>query len=244
METKEHPKESGHWYSKDGTPVYTVKGKTGERPTTLRDARKEGYVPSVTSIISLAARPGLQNWMNDQLILACLTMPRIDGEAEVEYVARIKKDSKEQAAKAAERGTLIHAWVQDGFEGGEPNPFYFSAQKTLAFEQVYADWKCEESFAFDGYGGKIDLHSWDYLIDIKTTDKDLETVKTWDEHSMQLAAYDWGLSQGLLKRKCGILYINVNTAESKLIWISGDDIEKGLKCFKALLDFYYAKTGL
>jgi hypothetical protein len=40
------------------------------------------------------------------------------------------------------------------------------------------------------------------------------------------------------------LYINSNTAESKLIFAEESELEKGWKCFNALLDYYYAKTGL
>ena len=56
---------------------------------------------------------------------------------------------------------------------------------------------------------------------------------------MQLAAYNYDK-----KNTCGILYINVNTAESKLIIIDGKEIDKGWKMFSALLDYYYAKTNL
>ena len=239
LQTAKHTEEAGHWYKKDGSPAYTIIGKTGERPTTLRDARKLGLLPSVTSIIQLAARPGLQAWMNDQLIMACLTMPRIEGESEADYITRLKADSKAQAQKAADRGTLIHARVQDGFEKGSDDPFYLSAFETLLRECGGGKWKTEESFATDRYGGKIDLLADEFVIDIKTTDKDLKTIKTWDEHAMQLSAY-----RRLGSHRCGILYIHVNTAESKLLWISEDDLVKGLKCFNALLDFYYAKTGL
>ena len=50
--------ESGHWYTKDGEPMYTIVGANGvERNTTLRDARSLGLVPSVTTVIGLVAKP-------------------------------------------------------------------------------------------------------------------------------------------------------------------------------------------
>lgn len=237
--------EGGHWYRKDGSPAYTIIGKNGqERPTTLRDAKKEGLVPSVTTIIKCAAAPGLTNWMTDQAIMAALTLPRNEGENDADFVARVKADSKAQAEKARERGTQIHAWVQAGFEGGtldEGWDYYESAASILIGECGHQKWITEKSFATDSYGGKCDLHNNAYLIDIKTTDKDISTLKTWDEHAMQLAAYSWGLGG---ERKCGILFINSITAESRVIWIPEDDLWRGRKCFFALLDFWYAKTGL
>lgn len=238
--------EAGHWYDKDGQPAYTIVGKNGkERPTTLRDAKKLNLVPSVTTIIRCAAAPGLEAWKRDQTILACLTLPRIEGESEQAYIARIKEDAKAQAAKAAERGTQIHAWIEQGFSGDmEPEGYtYFqSALATIEKECGDCEWHAEKSFATDRYGGKVDLHNKNYVLDIKTTEKDLATIKTWDEHAMQLAAYNNGLE--LPWRKCGVLYINSNTAESRLIWIENKELVRGWLCFDALLDFWYAKNGL
>jgi hypothetical protein len=244
------PTEAGHWYQRDGTPCYTVTGKDGkERATTLRDARKMGLVPSVTTIMKCAAAPGLTNWIIEQHILACLTMPRIEGEAEAAYIARIKEDAGAQAEKARARGTQIHAWIEMFFAGvycEEALPFYESADKTIYEATKEEFWSAEKSFAFGRYGGKCDLHNDRYIIDFKTTEKDLAIVKTWDEHALQLSAYDHGIPTSTFPsgRKCGILYINVNTAESRLIWAKEKELEKGWKMFNALLDFWYAKTGL
>jgi len=46
--------EAGHWYDSEGAATYTIIGANGtERNTTLKDARKHGYVPSVTTIIGM-----------------------------------------------------------------------------------------------------------------------------------------------------------------------------------------------
>ena len=61
--------ESGHWYDQDGEPKYTIIGANGkERNTTLRDAKREGFVPSVTTIIGMIAKPSLENWKIDQAL--------------------------------------------------------------------------------------------------------------------------------------------------------------------------------
>jgi len=234
--------ESTHWYKEDGEPMYTIIGKNGkERNTTLRDARVLNLKPSVTSIIKLAATPFLQSWIIDQHIMACLTTERLADETEEVYINRIKTDANEHARNAAAKGTTIHAYVQSGFEGEEiadEGKLYFdAAQRTLDEECGEQEWRCEESFATDSYGGKIDLQTDELLIDIKTTEKDLDTVQIWDSHYMQLAAYDHG--QG---KRCGILYINVNTAEAKLLWAEPEEISRGLDCFNALVAFWRAKN--
>lgn len=246
----EHASQQGHWYDRDGNCAYEIIGANGKRrPTTLRDAKKLGLYPSVTTVINLAAKPGLQNWRDDQLIMACLTMPRIENEPEGVYIARIKRDAGEQARVARERGSTIHAWVQEGFEGKQISHdayrYYASARDALSQECSSEKWECEKSFVklddrgVRGYGGKIDLISPEHIVDIKTTEKDVTTLKTWDEHHQQLAAYDVDDS-----RWCGILYVNVYSAESQLIWITPDEKIRGRECFNALLRFMYAKNGL
>lgn len=240
----EHAKESGHWYDREGNPRYTIIGKNGkERPTTLRDAKKEKLLPSVTSIIRCAAAPGLERWKSEQVLMAALTTDRLPNESEQEYIDRIIKDSQEQALKARERGTQIHAWVQGGFENelitGEAYQYYLSASQTILNNCGDFEWYCETPFSTERYGGKIDLINEKYIIDIKTTDKPISDLKLWESHIMQLAAYNYDKN-----KECGILFINSNEPKSKLVWATEDEISKGWNCFSALLDFFYAKTGL
>lgn len=244
----DHPSESNHWYHRDGTPCYEIEGKNGKlRPTTLRDARKLKLVPSVTSIIRLSAAPGLVNWQIEQAILASLTLPRVDGETDEQFIARVRRDAAAQATKARERGILIHAWVQRWFESCEAEddalPYCESTNRTIYDECGYQNWECESSFATSTFGGKVDLIAPGFLIDIKTSDKDLGNLKLWPEHEMQLAAYIDGKWDYNISR-AGILFVNSVTAKSRLIWATDEELERGWKCFDALTDYFYAKTGL
>jgi len=116
MIIKEKVQENGHWYTKDGSPAYTTIGKTGERPTTLRDARKLGLLPSVTTINGMLSKAGLDTWKQQQVLLAALTLPRQEGEPEQEWLARVMQDSKATGREAAERGTAIHAIIEGYFD--------------------------------------------------------------------------------------------------------------------------------
>ena len=50
-----------HWYDTNGNPQYEIKRKDGRmRATTLRDARKYGWVPSVTTVMDIVGSPGLK----------------------------------------------------------------------------------------------------------------------------------------------------------------------------------------
>jgi hypothetical protein len=239
--------EGQHWYYPDGSPCYEITGKNGKvRPPTLREAKTMGLLPGTTTIIGQADAPGLTNWKIEQGIMAALTLPRIEGENDEQLMARIKADAQERSLKARERGTLIHKWVEMGFEGklnplDEGYPFFMAADDEL----VPVPWAflCEKSFAHERFGGKVDLHTPEMVIDIKTTDKPLEGLKLWDNHIMQLAAYKHGL--GLPSEARGaILFVHSVVPEARLVFAEEKDLARGLKMFLALVDYYYSKTGL
>ena len=68
----------GHWYQVDGTPAHRLPTKdgSGDRPTTIRDAKRLGLYPSVTSILGILNRPMLERWKLDQVALATLRLPK------------------------------------------------------------------------------------------------------------------------------------------------------------------------
>jgi hypothetical protein len=245
-----HPSESGHWYTKTGEPRYTIIEKNGRaRPTTLRDARERGYVPSVTTIIKQAAAPGLERWKINQTILAALTLPRIDGEPEDSYLNRIIRDSGEQARKAAEKGTEIHAAIQGHYEGQAVSkewwPYVKGAKEKLEKEYGGVHWFCEQSFAHPlGFGGKSDLCYLDLPLvgDIKTKEFDAVDDKklAWDDHAVQLAAYREGL--GIPTAKCFNLFVSTTVPGLCHIHIwSEEEIQRGWKMFRSLLSYWQAK---
>lgn len=73
---------SSHWYSLDGKPVHKLPTKDGdgERPTTIRDARKLNLLPSVTGIIGILDKPQLTKWKMREAAKAALMVPPPQGE--------------------------------------------------------------------------------------------------------------------------------------------------------------------
>ena len=248
MIVKEKLTEGGHWYTKTGEPFYTMMGANGsERNTTLRDARKLGLLPSVTTINGMLSKAGLDTWKQQQVLLAALTLPRLPNEPEQEWLQRVMSDSKATGREAAERGTRIHAIVQSYFEGAyhvEP-PLYLAKVET-ALKDAFGErhWVAEKSFAHAfGYGGKCDLMSPNgIVVDFKTKDTSLDKVDVYFEHEMQLAAYREGL--GMPSARCAIVFINGTTNEVKLIEVSDIALQKGWECFEHLLRVYQIKNGI
>ena len=241
--------ESGHWYQIDGTPAYYVTAKSGEqRSTTLRDARKLNLLPSVTTIIKCAASPGLEAWKLNQMLLAALTLPKIDGEPEESFVQRIVKDSKEHAKQAAERGSEIHAAIETFYEGIMlANMAEYQVGVAQSIEETFGrlDFKPEKSFASKyGFGGKVDLHAENVVIDLKTKEfTDPKDVKGYPENMMQLAAYRVGL--GMPDARCANVFASVTEPGLCVVYEwSQEELSQGWQMFKGLLDYWYAKNQL
>lgn len=192
--------EEGHWYTKNGEPAYTqISQKGTERPTTLRDARKLNLVPSVTTILKVADKPALTAWKVRQALLAALTLPQEEGESLDAFMRRADADAKEQARAAAEEGSRIHAAVECFFLERPYSSDYAEhvAGAVACVKDAFPgrEWSAEKSFASEmGFGGKVDLHCEDVVIDFKTKDFGPEDdVRAWDEQAMQLDAYRNGL---------------------------------------------------
>jgi hypothetical protein len=247
MIVKEKVQENGHWYTKDGHPAYTTIGKTGERPTTLRDARKLGLLPSVTTINGMLSKAGLDTWKQQQVLLAALTLPRADGEAEEDWLKRVMQDSKATGREAAERGTAIHAIIEGYFEQVymPEKPAYLD-EIDKALKEAFGEqlWLSEKSFANSlGFGGKCDLMSKEgFIVDFKTKEVDLDKIDVYFEMEMQLAAYREGL--GVPTARCAIVFVNALTNQVKLIEIEEDKLKNGWECFQHLLRVYQIKNGI
>lgn len=239
--------ESCHYYGKDGSPKYTVIGKNGnERPTTLRDARANGWVPSVSTILSVADKPGLNIWKATQLLQSALTLPKLEDETLDDYAKRVIEDSKAQGKKAAERGTELHAAIEDWILTGYfhvtwENHIITLRDSLIQYGIDLKHGKAEHSFASPlGYGGKIDWHDDLVLIDFKTKAK-VKDVKqlAWPENCWQLSAYSSGVAHPLVRHHRLLnVFIGVDDCEVRIHEWPEDDAENGWRAFQHLLAFW------
>jgi hypothetical protein len=235
---------AGHWYDKDGNPQYTIIGANGkERDTDLRDARKLGLVPSVTTILKVAAAPALDIWKQQQLLKAVAEVPRLDDEPEKEWFSRIVKTSKEAGDKHMDRGTSMHNEIEDYFNKRQREFPDFAKETYFAVVKEFGsqNWVTEKSFAFDGFGGKVDLHAEDIVIDFKTKEVVDDKTAAYDEQLMQLAAYRVGL--GLPDALCANVFVDLQ-GNVKIIKHDESDIQKAWLMFTHLLAFYRIKNGI
>lgn len=243
--------ESTHWYDRDGTPRYEVRAKDDTmRPATLRDARKFGWYPGVTSIIRCAAAPGLETWKQTQVLLAALTLPRLPGENDESFCKRVMQDSGEQARKARERGTEIHAAIQGHYEGQPPAvelwPFVEGVKGHIEANFPGRTWTPELPCAHIlGYGTKADLSEPTAVLDFKGSDftkDEAPNLKTWDEHHMQLAATRIALNRP--DAECAIVYVSRTVPGlCRVIRVDEADLVRGWDMFRGLLNYWKAKAS-
>jgi len=245
-----------HWYcNKTGEPRYEVPYASGKgmKTPTLTDARKLDLVPSVTSVLGILDKPGLNNWKVDQAILAALTNPIIhDQMPHDEMMSVIKRDAAEQSKAAMQRGTDIHNAIERSMNG----------ELLLAAEEVYAtaawecvmrnanrrDWNVEHWIPGGlGYGGKCDAHNDAFLVDFKTkefdqSDIDSGKVKGWPEQEVQLVAYDYGF--GGSRRKLVNVFVSV-TEPGLCHWYEWPEAgyDNALKKWFTTLECWYAWKG-
>lgn len=243
----------GHYYAKDGTPVYEVpKIKDGGmRPTTVADARKLNLCPSVTTLLSLLDKPGLTYYHVDKLLRAALENPKKLDQCYLSWKKDIGYLAKKETEKAADIGTKIHNALEHYYTEGtlprnksglELQSYVSSVVDTVTKNFPNYDWIAEASFGHEeGFGGKIDLHSSHgegVVIDFKTkSTDDFSKVKAYDEHAMQLAAYRVGL--GLPKASCHNIFISTKNPDDIFIhtWTE-EQLQRAWNMFYHLLQYW------
>jgi hypothetical protein len=238
--------DSSHWYSADGTAVHTVpSAKDGTpRGTTLRDARKLNLLPSVTNILGVIAKPELISWMQEQAVIAALTLPRVDGESLDDFARRVAEDSHSARDNAAEFGTAIHHGAEQVAKDGVVD--YSGAHwETLDKYRSWFTAHCVRRIWTErtlvkltpGYAGTADLLI-DHqaygltLVDIKTTKlKEPAKFKPYKTWCYQLAAYKHAIGTPM---RCMNLVINslAPSEPHECLW-EELEIEQGWEAFKA-----------
>lgn len=191
----------GHWYTQTGEKRYETRGTNGAlRPTTLRDARKEYLLPSVTEVMAVVAKPQLDLWRAKQITKATYTFhTELMGLPYDRYHGAIMEKAAQETAQAADTGTAIHKAIEDYYQTGDFDPEY--SGHVAAVEE----WQAKHHLEFleheivvvnkkDGYAGTVDAVFRDDgkegVCDFKSRKtKEGQEVKPYESHVAQCAAY-------------------------------------------------------
>lgn len=246
---------ANHWYAPNGDPLYTVKGLNGkERDTTLRDARKFNLVPSVTTIIASAAKPGIDAYIQQQLLDACMNVGYSHNcNDKIQWKQTVISKSREHSQSAAKKGTEIHNALEQYYLGGGLDP-YMSGICSPILDLIEKEfpgiqWEPEKSFASPlGFGGKIDMshksENRQIILDFKTkTTDDVKKMIPYEEAEMQTAAYAVGLGFTYKLRHFERYNLYISTKQPGLLNLTkSDNFIRDWGMFEALLKFWQLKN--
>lgn len=196
---------SSHYYNRRGEPRYTY--GPDKKPTTVTQARKNGWVPSVTTILGLYPKIGLDISISNELMDLAASDPFRDGGkmSRYQWHGKQRAEQREKSMEAARIGTLYHdaieAIIKD--DGLSEEHDELSVKTLYTFREWWNDSKLEAldieaGFASDlGYGGKIDLVAEDGMNTIYVDWKTQRTtpgkpVNFWPTYALQLEAYARG----------------------------------------------------
>jgi len=262
----------GHWYDKDGNACHSQitasgKNKGGERPTTIRDARKLGLVPSVTTILDLLSADGLTTWKIQNALrhayrlVTDQTAFMFDEDGFVEFASQ---QLAEQSEGYANQGTAIHGAVEASLTGQDVSADF--AQHISAFNECMKELAkgetlfllgAERRFAVTdeefGYGGSMDQH-WniggrEWVTDLKckqTTPG--KPIYLSDNYPIQLAAYAYAMWRKHAKvedpmpRIANVLLSATEPGRVQLVIYSEDEQRKALQLFRMLREVWYMRN--
>jgi len=244
--------ESAHWYKGDGTPAHR---QESGRSTTLREARKEkketgeGLYPSVTSILNIINKDGLNRWKIRETLRAAWDCRQFTGMLD-EWLDMVISKSSEKSGTAMNFGTRFHeaAWQHNTGQvvncDDEVKPYYERyalwfenrVEKVLEAEQVIVSRL--------GFAGTRDavmrIDGQITVVDFKTQSVDAKYgPRAWPEHALQLAAYK---SVRRPRARCMNLIINsVEPSAPHEHWWKVEDIKKAYAEFKFCLKLWQSR---
>lgn len=239
--------QGSHWYTLEGEACHQVPKVKGDgtRPTTLKDAKALGLFPSVTNILGVLAKPGLDKWKLQQVAKAAFNRPPDGKESEEYFIDRTIESAFDQVVDAADFGSRIHDALEKIFEG-EP-----VEEELLPYVQPTLDWKREKGLTFthreitlvnsgEGYAGRCDVIAQGkkgqlVILDYKTRKtKEGEKIAPYDGQGMQLAAYavaHWG--EAMLDKVTAANVFISTTEPSRMEVCKHDDLVAEWHAFKA-----------
>ncbi len=249
---KEYASESDRWYSQiTQKSVNDCENAKGEpKKVTLREARKEGYIPSVTTILGMLPKPGLEKWKLSQVAEAASEIPREGFLTDVEWMAAILKRAQENMTKARELGTEIHSRIDSWLQQGIPTPTcaYTEAART-ALDSIVGHgypYRVETTFAVkcdDAWvAGKCDLHYFGLkqLFDWKSSKEPCDGVKPmgYDEHVIQIASYQMALFGELREGSANIFLSTSIPGNFQIVPWTLEELGRGWQMYRFLFKLW------
>ncbi len=179
------------------------------RDTTIRDARKLGLYPSVTTILQMLSKFGLSDWLIKTTLEVVYNNQFLLNNTIDMFVTKTNGMAKKVMEIAPDEGTRMHKILEDVFNGDKDRAILFDNDRAMVeavdawiakmqFKVLHTETKLVPDKC--GYGGTIDLICEDnrgglVFVDFKTVEtKKKKVFKPYKDHLLQLCAYRKGFS--------------------------------------------------
>lgn len=255
--TAQFPSESGHWYDpKTGHQV--------ELPprTWTKTYIAKGYVPGVTTIGRQVHKEQLRTWDIGRAVKFTHTevasFYNLNGFTftydDDDLIQSVRGLMQADSNATMNQGKALHRAIELAaqgiqFDSNKWGKHVRAVGKSLAeYGIVLYEGNTEHSFATSSYGGKIDWHNDEWLLDFKTKPSIIEGKKlAYPEHAQQLAAYMKGLGRVpegncLRWRKCANVFVGADDAKVVFHEWSEKDLLQGWREFDALCSYWWVKN--
>ncbi len=243
-----------HFYDQNGDSCHSVIGANGkERNSTIRDARKNGWYPSVTTVMDVQAKPALLMWMQQQILQTAVEHPfHPDEWEETAWRKHVLAKTKARTDVAATRGTEIHNKLEHYYTKGyldKGDEEYITPAIEL-IDKTFPGvrWVAEASFVDKniGYAGRVDMYSKEGLVlDFKTKDKaDIKKAGVqYDDHKIQLAAYQEGLDLDRNTKRYNLFISTHKDTPGAVHLVEAEEFDKSIQMFYTLLKLWILKNN-
>ncbi len=171
-------KTTSHFYDKTGVPQFDAG---------LREAKKENLLPSITTILKIINKPGLETWKQEQILTAALDNP-YQGQNRDEYIQTIITESSTKSMTAIDFGKLMHKQIDNFVKclpvDIEDQSFLvkFNNVKKWLEENKITPLESEKTMtSYYGYAGTIDF--------IGIDENGNNVIADWKSQSIKMAEY-------------------------------------------------------
>ena len=238
-----------HYYTKSGEPCHF---QPDGKDTTLRHARKQDLVPSVTGILDVASNPGLSRYFENQILEAAWQTDDGPCADYAEWCKEVRQTAGEHSKNAREAGIRGHNLLESYYSGEPTDDPGFIHEVSKAIKDHFGldrgDFEVEKTFSTEYFGGAVDLSHPEVILDYKFKAKEWEKKKDgtpkkmwFDSHISQLSAY----RQGLGYKTAAVANVFISPKAEVFIkeW-TPEEIAQGEEYFRACLKLWNCKNKL
>jgi hypothetical protein len=226
-----------------------------------------GRVPSTTTVLKVLSKPALIGWAAKMTaeymrgVLMSVAEGRIFGDdltdSEIDRLVKEAKSAhKRESTGAADIGSAVHAWIEGYYKSylGGPGLQDVPGDEMYPPIEAFRDWDAnnkvrpicveERIWSSERFAGTLDLYAEvkgvPTIVDFKSSSGH------WDDHVMQLGAYDMAFRERTGNRVDGYMIVRLDkkTGLPDPKSYSREEVELGAKRFLALLKYFWLTEKL